>query len=162
MANPKPKTEHLKKTQFKKGESGNEAGKPQNRMLRLALSKKKLKDIEDLTKEEVKKIDIWVLSMSTSQLIEIAKDDDVPSYFRAQAAALLSDLKNGRTAVVDRLRDRYIGDTKTTRIEGITEAPAAQSPIVLNITQNPEEVQAQLDALQNIAGKEDETPKVEK
>lgn len=154
MANPHPKTEHLKATQFKKGECKNPDGRPQNRILRAIVKNKSMKGLEVLTKDEIKTCDKWVLSMSTTQAAELVKRDDIPTYLRTQLAAVLSDMKNGRTVTIDRLRDRYIGDVKTTRIEGGGAQEAGAPPITLNFTSSSVEEQtriaAQIEALKNI------------
>lgn len=153
MANPHPKTEHLKATQFKKGERANPNGRPQNRILRAIVKNKTMKGLEVLTKDEIKTCDKWVLSMSTTQAAELVKRDDIPTYLRTLLAAVLSDMKNGRTATIDRLRDRYIGDVKTTRIEGGVQEAVAP-PITLNFTASTEEqtkIVSQIEALKYIA-----------
>lgn len=153
MANPHPKTEHLKATQFKKGERANPNGRPQNRILRAIVKNKTMKGLEVLTKDEIKTCDKWVLSMTTTQAAELVKRDDIPTYLRTLLAAVLSDMKNGRTATIDRLRDRYIGDVKTTRIEGGVQEAVAP-PITLNFTASTEEqtkIVSQIEALKYIA-----------
>lgn len=153
MANPHPKTEHLKATQFKKGERANPNGRPQNRILRAIVKNKTMKGLEVLTKDEIKTCDKWVLSMTTTQAAELVKRDDIPTYLRTLLAAVLSDMKNGRTVTIDRLRDRYIGDVKTTRIEGGMQEAVAP-PITLNFTASTEEqtkIVSQIEALKYIA-----------
>nr|DAJ68887.1 MAG TPA: hypothetical protein [Caudoviricetes sp.]DAS62457.1 MAG TPA: hypothetical protein [Caudoviricetes sp.] len=153
MANPHPKTEHLKATQFKKGERANPNGRPQNRILRAIVKNKTMKGLEVLTKDEIKTCDKWVLSMTTTQAAELVKRDDIPTYLRTLLAAVLSDMKNGRTVTIDRLRDRYIGDVKTTRIEGGVQEAVAP-PITLNFTASTEEqtkIVSQIEALKYIA-----------
>lgn len=153
MANPHPKTEHLKATQFKKGERANPNGRPQNRILRAIVKNKTMKGLEVLTKDEIKTCDKWVLSMTTTQAAELVKRDDIPTYLRTLLAAVLSDMKNGRTATIDRLRDRYIGDVKTTRIEGGAQEATAP-PITLSFTASTEEqtkIVSQIEALKYLA-----------
>lgn len=91
--------------------------------------------------------------MSTTQAAELVKRDDIPTYLRTLLAAVLSDMKNGRTVTIDRLRDRYIGDVKTTRIEGGVQEAVAP-PITLNFTASTEEqtkIVSQIEALKYIA-----------
>lgn len=98
---------------WKPGESGNPKGRPKNRVPeQLAVifgSKTKAKKFYDLSGGEVDSWEKAVLAMSTDQLKLLAKWGDAPTYPKGLAVAILTDMKNGRTTTIDKLRERQYG-----------------------------------------------------
>lgn len=93
---------------WKKGQSGNPAGRKPNRILQL-LKKNKVKECYGLTDEEINTTERCVLEMGIKGLQAIAKDDETPAYMKALAMACITDMKAGRTNTVNMLRDRQYG-----------------------------------------------------
>ena len=106
--------DNLKGHEFKKGQSGNPKGRPKNRVLALLkeeLPKKSVKAMEgSLTRNEIDTIEKKALQLRFSDLQIIAGNDKVYSYLRSIAIAILMDTKNGRTTVVDKLRERQYNE----------------------------------------------------
>lgn len=116
------------KAPWKKGERGASfnAGRKKNRvneLLKKIISPNRLKQSEALSVEEINTIERKVLSMNLSELQLLAKTDETPAYAKTLAMAIVIDMKNGKTATVDKLRDRQYGTAKQT--VDITTAGAA-------------------------------------
>ena len=95
------------------GQSGNPKGRPKNRVtntwLPACFGKKRTKQMDDLTPAEINTIERRLLVASVSELTVIAKWEDTPAYAKTLAMALLFDIKHGRTATIDKLRERQYG-----------------------------------------------------
>lgn len=95
---------------WKPGQSGNPKGRPKNRVINEWLpkcfGKKRAKAMESLLQCEVDAWEQRLLVMTSSDLAGIAKCDEAPIYAKNLAMAILFDTKNGKTATIDRLRDR--------------------------------------------------------
>lgn len=104
---------NLEGHKFKKGQSGNPHGRPKNRVVTLLndiFGTKRMKILATgLTREEIDTIERQLLQLETPEIQAIAKDERTPTYLKAMAIAILIDMRNGRTATVDRLRDRQYG-----------------------------------------------------
>ena len=105
---------------WQKGQSGNPKGRPKNRVkdtlvqaLKLE-SKKELK--ANLTTDEVKGYEEYIIGASSDELTILAQDNSIPIYLRAMARAIVIDMKNGKTTTLDHLRDRIVGK-ETQRVE---------------------------------------------
>lgn len=97
---------------WKKGQSGNPKGKPKNRvaeLLKRVLPKGKLRRMEALTTDEIDTIELGILALELDDLQALAKADETPAYAKTLAMAAIIDMKNGRTATMDRLMDRQYG-----------------------------------------------------
>lgn len=95
------------------GQSGNPKGRPKNRVpdqLMEALKLKSKKEIRaGLTAEEIDNWDNYLLNAASDELTILAADVKIPIYARATARAIIIDMKNGKTATIDKLRDRLFG-----------------------------------------------------
>lgn len=97
------------------GQSGNPKGRPKNRVINSWLpacfGKKRTRQMEELTPDEINTIERRLLVASTNELATLAQYDDAPSYAKNLAMAILFDTKHGKTATIDKLRERQYGKT---------------------------------------------------
>lgn len=107
---------------WKPGQSGNPKGRPKNRVpkqLAVLFSQKTAKKMDGLTELEIKTWDVQMLSMDASQLKTLIQWDKAPAYVKANAIAILFDMRNGKTTTVDKLREKIFGkDTQRMELTG--------------------------------------------
>ena len=117
MANKNPNTSGLK-PRWQPGQSGNPGGRPRKitKALR-SLFGDQARRYYNLTETELDEWDALLISLTTDQLKAIIQLDSAPAYPKAQAVAILTDMKNGRTATVERLADRLFNRNKPRRVE---------------------------------------------
>ena len=105
---------------WKPGQSGNPKGRPKNRVqdtLVQALKLNKKKELKaSMTPDEVRGYEEYIIGASSDDLTILAQDVSIPIYVRALARAIIIDLKNGKTATIDKLRERIVGK-QTQRVE---------------------------------------------
>ena len=65
--------------------------------------------MEALTTDEIDTIELGILALELDDLQALAKADETPAYAKTLAMAAIIDMKNGRTATMDRLMDRQYG-----------------------------------------------------
>jgi hypothetical protein len=98
---------------WRPGQSGNPKGRPKNRVINTWLpacfGKKRTRQLDELTQEEINTIEKRLLVASTNELATLAKWDDAPAYAKNLAMAILFDTKHGRTTTIDKLRERQYG-----------------------------------------------------
>lgn len=108
MANP----QNLREP-WQPGQSGNPKGRPKNRVINTWLpacfGKKRTKQMEELTIDEINTIERRLLVASAGELATLAKWDDAPTYAKNLAMAILFDTKHGKTTTIDKLRERQYG-----------------------------------------------------
>ncbi len=96
-----PKTAaHLKKHQFKKGESGNPKGSVPNPALRA---------LRRLTQETYREVIELVLTGNLTDLKKMAENPETPAIQVGVAAAFMKAIKNGDYAVIERIAERIVG-----------------------------------------------------
>lgn len=108
MANPQNLNEP-----WKPGQSGNPKGRPKNRVINTWLpacfGKKRTKQMEELTIDEINTIERRLLVASTDELTMLAKYEGAPAYAKNLVMAILFDTKHGKTTTIDKLRERQYG-----------------------------------------------------
>ena len=107
--------EHQVKPRWKPGESGNPNGRPRSRVTELlesCLTIKQIKANSNLDNKEIDAIERIILSLDLKSLQAVAKCESTPAYMKTLAMAAILDMKNGRTKVMDLLRDRQFGAVK--------------------------------------------------
>lgn len=101
------------KEPWKPGQSGNPKGRPKNRVINEWLpecfGRKRTKQIKALSQVEVDAWEQLLITLTAPELQVIAKWDGSPAYAKNIALSMLFDMKNGRTATIDRLRERQYG-----------------------------------------------------
>ncbi len=122
MANPHGNPQNLRPP-WKKGESGNPAGsKPSRVKDSLAVcfkTKKEVREFYALTDAEVNAWERTALTLTTEQLKALVKWAACPAYPKGLAIAILSDMKDGRTTTLDKLRSRQFGEVvQRTEVSG--------------------------------------------
>jgi len=108
--NPKPNTSGLRP--WKPGQSGNPNGRPRNMVpaqISRILGKKQAKKLYKLTDAEISEWESILLTMTASQLKLLAQWDEANAYPKGLAISILTDMKNGNTRTLDKLRERVIG-----------------------------------------------------
>lgn len=109
MPNPENITPH----QFKPGQSGNPKGRPKSRvpeqLVRIFGSKAKAKKFYSLSAVEINEWEAAILSFTFADLQLLVKWEEAPIYPKGLARAILSDMKNGKTTTLDKLRERQYG-----------------------------------------------------
>lgn len=108
-----PNPENVIPHQFKPGQSGNPKGRPKSRvpeqLVKIFGSKSRAKKFYSLSAVEVDEWEATILTLSVNDLKLLAKWDEAPAYPKGLALAVLSDMKNGTTKTLDKLRERQYG-----------------------------------------------------
>lgn len=129
--------------QWKKGQSGNPKGRPPNRVPKqlenIFGSKVKARNFLNLSNIEIDEWEKAVLSLAAPQLSKLAKWEDAPMYPRNLAIAIISDIKNGVTKTIDKLRDRQFGESKKQIDITTNGSDINKEAFVLNFVSNPED-----------------------
>ena len=108
-----PNPENIRPHQFKPGQSGNPKGRPKSRvpeqLVKIFGSKAKAKKFYSLSAVEIDEWEAAILTFSVNDLKLLAKWEEAPVYPKGLAVAVLSDMKNGKTTTLDKLRERQYG-----------------------------------------------------
>ncbi len=106
-------TEEFKKHQFKPGQSGNPKGRPKStapEMLAVLLgSRTRAKRFYKLTQQDLAAWDELLLSLDMDKLKLLVQTAEAPIYAKGMAMAIVRDMQNGKTATLDRIRERLWG-----------------------------------------------------
>ncbi len=128
------------KPQWKKGEQGG-GHRPKNRLNELIekavndlVKEGKISKFENLTDEEVRTADKFLISAPIAAVQAIMKNDDAPLYIRAQAVGVVYEMRDGKTTTVDKLRDRVYGAAKQ-NIDITSGGVSISQPTLLTITE---------------------------
>lgn len=99
---------------WKKGESGNPAGRPKNRVLEALKTLKTKKELREHFNMSAKELDEWeqlLLTLSRPELTRLGNREDLPVYVVSLIKAIMWDYNHGKTSAIDRIRDRQFGAT---------------------------------------------------
>lgn len=136
--------ELLKPHSFKKGQSGNPKGRPKNRipdLLKQCIGYKRAQLTQELSQWEIDAIERVLMTLGIKELQAVAKNDDTPAYMKTLAMATILDMKNGKTATMNLLRDRQYG-----AITHQVDLTSNGQPMTQSMT--PDEAREMLDAIE--------------
>lgn len=131
---------------FKPGQSGNPKGRPPSRVpeqLVKIMGKAQAKKFYKLSAVEIREWDAVLITMNVSQLKLLAQWDGANAYPKGYAISMLTDMKNGNTKTLDKLRERVI-EHPTQRIEitGRDGKDLMTDPIMIEIIDSRDKVDA--------------------
>lgn len=131
MANPHPNTANLRPAQ--KGEVRNPKGRPEDKALKAAkelYGNKRARELRGgMTQGQIDGWEQLLLAMTSAETALLAKWEGCPNYPKSLAMALLYDMKNGRTATIDKLRERQFGKPiQKVELTGRDGAPLLPDP----------------------------------
>lgn len=108
-----PNPENLHRYKFQPGKSGNPKGRPKNRvpeqLAKLLGSVARARKFYSLSRIEVDDWEAAILSLPVNDLKALVKSEETSAYPKGLAVAVLTDMKNGRTTTLDKLRERQHG-----------------------------------------------------
>lgn len=125
--------ETLRKNAFKPGHSGNPAGRPKSivkELVKTFASKKRIRQLTNMSTDSINDTEKKMLVLTVSELTALAKADNTNAYIKTLALAIITDMKNGNTTTIDKLRERQYGKVKQQiEVTGKDGAPLMQQPL---------------------------------
>lgn len=94
------------------GESGNPKGRPKSRAVEMrdaVMSRRKAKKFEALSSTDCDEIEAALLTYTIEELKAVAQWAEATAFAKGKAMAILTDMKNGTTKTLDRIRERLHG-----------------------------------------------------
>lgn len=129
---------------WRPGQSGNPNGRPRNNVPDIAAkimgSKKRVTALHKclISKTEAATWESVVFSMPLDQLKLLVKSDETPMYPKGLAMALITDLKNGTTKTLDKLREWQFG--KAAQSISVNGELKGTEPLTIEIIDSREQV----------------------
>lgn len=112
MSNMHPDTSGLRPP-WKKGQSGNPAGRAKSRvneaLKSIKMTKKAFREHYNMDLREVDEWERLLLTLSRAELTRLGNREDLPVYVVSLIKAIMWDYNHGKTATIDRIRDRQFG-----------------------------------------------------
>lgn len=124
----------IKKYEYKKGQSGNQNGRPkkiETILNEYFLSEHNLK----LSKSQTQDIIKTILGKTKKELIDLSKDDNLPFWVSLIARKAQRDFEKGSIHILDVLFDRVYGKPTEEVNQTITEKPIFKD-LDLNVTED--------------------------
>lgn len=94
------------------GESGNPKGRPKSRAVEMrdaVMSRRKAKKFEALSSTDCDEIEAALLTYTIEELKAVTQWAEATAFAKGKAMAILTDMKNGTTKTLDRIRERLHG-----------------------------------------------------
>jgi len=119
MAYPKGSEEKFEANKFKKGQSGNPAGRPK-KMINSVIASLREQGYEEATKDQVKSVYLHLINLDMPKIKRMVEDSEQPALIRVVGKAILS--RQG-FEIIEKMLDRSIGkpDQKVNQEIGLSE-----------------------------------------
>lgn len=124
------------KTQFKPGQTGNPNGRP--------IISPEIKALKTLTVKSYREIIQHVIDGNVEQLKEIVRDNTQPALKVAVAAAVITAIKKGDIATVEKILERVIG-----KVPDIVQFTGQVGNTDLNAPRDKQKLRALIDKLES-------------
>lgn len=128
---------------WRPGQSGNPKGRPKDRVLEIAgqiLGKRKARQLRDqgITAAEASRWENIIFSADVDTLKIIVRSDAAPAWPKGLAVAILTDMKDGTTKTLDKLREWQFG--KAAQALNISGELKGAEPLTIEIIDRREQI----------------------